>query len=176
MKDEMIHAGYKWDPDGKVWISPYSGMATSFQPAREEFMLVRNLKPEAMAKLAKLQHADDIELLQNQKENAEKRSRRLFDLANKRERQVNRLLHSMRSIRDSLVSWKDAETSGLLELIGNVATRAVNETEDELAKGVQKEGWSGDIFPIHSNTPPVGSPEWWERMQQPMGINEDEWT
>lgn len=37
----MINEGYTCN--GGQWTSPYSGQTTSFQPAREEFMIVRNL-------------------------------------------------------------------------------------------------------------------------------------
>lgn len=41
MRDEMLRDGYTHDA-GK-WTSPYTGNVTTFQPAREEYLIVRNL-------------------------------------------------------------------------------------------------------------------------------------
>ena len=41
MRDAMMDAGYTCN--GGEWTSPFSGKVTSFQPAREEFMVVQGL-------------------------------------------------------------------------------------------------------------------------------------
>lgn len=41
MREQMISEGYVCE--GGNWISPYTGEATSFQPARDEFLLVCKL-------------------------------------------------------------------------------------------------------------------------------------
>ena len=113
MRDEMLNAGYIWE--NNLWTSPYTGRVTSFQPAREEYMIVRQLG--GLVDNSPMNWAHQINAL-----NA--RIKRLAEKSTKLVAENRRLTNALQAIQNN--SWSTADPKEVLEVIRDMATKALS--------------------------------------------------
>lgn len=118
MKEEMLNDGYIFE--GGQWKSPYTGDVTSFQPAREEYLIIR--------RITGLMHNSPRQWMRQLKD-----MERRFDIINKRARKQTKLaMKYMENLRAILNKTHEvAPVQPILQAIQDIARKALEPEQAE---------------------------------------------